>query len=198
LFFVVGWAGDTHARSAGKGKADVHVRTIYHKDGGRTVSKKNNGSLILEELTYDNRNVLIMKKRFQLDSKDRVRQGQLLDAADNILARIQYGFDTYGRVEEERMFDTKGNVIRRLLYKYDSNGKRLKPKAYTFHPNSKKPIPLNPDSVAPTIMTPDINGGGRIPGVRYEEGEAGFRSAPAVNPRSSSRQLRGGDTGIRR
>ena len=98
---------------------DKRVRTIYHEDGRKTLSEKDNNTGVLKEYTYDERNALLLRKQFQIDSKGRARRGQVFDARQNLLARIEYGFDDFGRVEEERMFDARGNVIRRLLYKYD-------------------------------------------------------------------------------
>jgi hypothetical protein len=173
--------------------ADKRVRTIYHKDGGKTLSEQNNHTGLLEEYMYDNRNVLVLQKRFQIDRQGRARQGQIFDAKSNLVARVEYGFDEFGRMEEERMFDARNNVIRRLLYRYTLDGKRLRPVAYTYQPGKQTPQKANPDTIAPTIMTPEINGVGERPGVRYEEG--GMRPAPTV---STKPILRNGSSGIRR
>ena len=171
----------------------MRARTIYHNDGGRTLSEKNNNTGLLKEDVFDDRNVLILQKRFQVDPKGRTRQGQILDAQGNLVARLEYSFDEFGRMEEERMFDANGHVIRRLLYRYKLNGDRERPVAYTYKPGELTPTRTDASKIAPTIMTPEINGVGRQEGVRYEEG--GMRPAPAVNTKPI---LRSGKPGIRR
>lgn len=172
-----GWAGPRlEAR-----EPDKRVRTIYHEDGRKTLSEKDNHTGVLKEYTYDERNSLVLQKQFQIDRKGRARRGQIFDAGRNLLARVEYGFDEFGRVEEERMFDAKGNVIRRLLYRYDAQGKRLRPVAYTYQPGEGSPRKVDPESLSQTIVTPDINGVGEVPGNRYEEG--GMREVPAASTR---------------
>jgi hypothetical protein len=160
---------------------DKRVRTIYHEDGRKTLSEKDNTTGVLEEYTYDERNTLLLRKQFQIDNKGRARRGQIFDARQNLLARIEYGFDNLGRVEEERMFDARGNVIRRLLYRYDAQGKRLRPVAYTFDPDGNSSRRIDPENLPPTIMTPDINGARELPGNRYEDGD--LREVPGINTR---------------
>ena len=170
------------------------VRTIYHKDGSKTLSEKNNITGLLEEDVYDKSNVLILQKRFHIDRQGRARQGQIFDARDNLVARVEYGFDQFGRVEEERMFNAGGHVIRRLLYRYSANGERLRPTAYTYTPGELNPQKANPDNIPQTIMTPEVNGMGQAPGVRVEEG--GFREVPTTSTKPIRQQNR--NLGIRR
>jgi len=160
---------------------DQQVRSIYHKNGSKTLSEQNRRTGVLKEYTYDKRNVLIAQKQFQIDRKGRARRGQIFDAKEKLLARVEYGFDDFGRIEEERMFDAKGNVIRRMLYRYDSKGKQLRPVAYTYQPGQQAPRKVNAAKIPQTILTPNINGFGEIPGNRYEEG--GMREAPGVSTR---------------
>lgn len=178
MAFLHGWAQPCLLQAR---EPDKRVRTIYHENGRKTLSEKDNNTGVLNEYTYDERNALLLHKQFQIDRKGRARRGQVFDAKQNLLARVEYGFDEFGRVEEERMFDAKGNVIRRLLYSYDSQGKKLRPVAYTYSPGESAPRRVDPERLPQTIVTPNINGVREIPGNRYEEG--GMREVPGVSPR---------------
>jgi len=176
-------------------EADKRVRTIYHKDGGKTLSEKDNNTGVLKEFTYNKNNLLLLKKQFQIDRKGRARQGQIFDAAGNLLARVEYGFDQFGRMEEERMFNANAQVIRRLLYRYDSKGNRLRPTAYTYPEGLGSPQEMDASQVPQTIMTPEVNGTTEIPGYRYEEGTGGMQQVPSTG---TSPIRRGGSSDIRR
>ena len=157
---------------------DKRVRTIYHKDNTKTLSEQNNLTGVLKEFRYNERNSLVLRKEFQVDTKGRARHGVIWDGLDNLVAKVAYGFDEFGRVEEERMYDQNNEVIRRIFYRYDKDGKRLRPVAYTYQPGSKNGQQVNPDSLRRTIATPGVSGFGEEEGSRYENGGTVPTSAP--------------------
>ena len=166
------------------------VRSIMHKDGTRTLSRQDNSINELQEVTFDRKNILVVRKIFRIDAIGRALSGQVYDGSNELLGRYEYGFDSYGRMIEERMFNDRQQVVRRMLYSYDSQGKQKRPDAFTFDPGkpNAKPRRVDPDSVPRSIATPNINGGSLANGDVIREGDNlpnGYQAAPAVTTRAA-------------
>jgi hypothetical protein len=92
---------------------NVWSRIIKHFDGKLTKSFKDPDKNRVIEEKYDENLVLMQKRLFQYDSKERLRNGVIMDAKGNALASTKYGYDDYDRINEERMYNAKGDLIQR-------------------------------------------------------------------------------------
>ena len=152
--------------------AEAKVRTILHKDNSRTVSSQNVDSQELLEYIYNAKDLVVQKKRFLLDERARPIQGVIFDGGGNLKARVEFGFDDLGRMREERTYDARGRVVRRILYSYNALGVCSAPMAINIDPSGERaPERIAPDRVRPAIANPEFNGGVRVEGDRYFEGE---------------------------
>ncbi len=132
---------------AGAAPANVWVRTILHADGSRTVSKKDTGSRVIEQMTYGINDVLIMKRIVQLDERGKSRRGFIFDGEHNLIYKIGYFYDEIDRLKEEVLYNTNEVVVRRVIHSYDAKGNPLTPKAFNF--NDAAP------AVAARALTPE-------------------------------------------
>lgn len=164
---------------------DSWARKIMHYDDsnenleGITVAKKNPVEDTLEELTYNQHEILVTRRMFQMDSKGRIRNGLIFDGKNNLLGRTEYGFDKWDRIQQERLYTKKGKLVRALLYRYDSGGSPVKPVAYTFdpsNPSSKKMVTTDVEPILPASRNEND-----YPGIRINTTETGNR-APTNNP----------------
>jgi hypothetical protein len=111
------FCGPLLAQDAGP-TGDVWSRTILHLDGTRTDSKKDIEKNCITEETYEmvgERSIMIAKRIFALDSKARLRWGQIFDGKGTSLGHVEYGYDKYDRINEQRVFDRKGRMISQLF-----------------------------------------------------------------------------------
>lgn len=161
------------------------ARKIMHYDDdnenleGITVAKKNPIEDTLEELTYNQHEIIITRRMFQMDSKGRIRNGLIFDGKRNLLGRTEYGFDKWDRIQQERLYTKKGKLVRALLYRYDSGGNPIKPVAYTFdpsNPSSKKRVTTDVEPILPASRHESD-----YPGIKINTTETGNR-APTNNP----------------
>lgn len=118
--------------------ADVWARTVMHADGSRTVAKKDTNSRIVEAMTYDKSDTLIMKRIFQMDSKGNSRRGFIFDGDNNLVYRLGFVYDEIDRLKETVLYDLKGEVVTRQAHAYDVQGREMKPK--THHVGGATPV----------------------------------------------------------
>ena len=164
---------------------DSWARKVMHFDEsnkileGITVAKKNPVQNTLEEMTYNQTEVLVTRRIFQMDSKGRIRNGLIFDGHNNLLGRTEYGFDKWDRIQQERLYTKKGKLVRALLYRYDVNGNPAKPIAYTFDPSdpsSKKRLSTDVEPVLPQSRHESD-----FPGIRITAPETGNRAPSNAN-----------------
>jgi hypothetical protein len=164
---------------------DSWARKIMHYDDsnenleGITVAKKNPVEDTLEETTYNQHEIMITRRMFQMDSKGRIRNGLIFDGKKNLLGRTEYGFDKWDRIQQERLYTKKGKLVRALLYRYDTSGSPIKPIAYTFDPsdpNSKKRVTTDVEPILPASRNESD-----FPGIKIKTTETSNR-APTNNP----------------
>ncbi|MEZ5326640.1 MAG: hypothetical protein R3F19_16455 [Verrucomicrobiales bacterium] len=164
---------------------DSWARKIMHYDDsnenleGITVAKKNPVDDTLEETTYNQHEIMITRRMFQMDSKGRIRNGLIFDGKKNLLGRTEYGFDKWDRIQQERLYTKKGKLVRALLYRYDSSGSPIKPIAYTFDPSdpsSKKQVTTDVEPILPASRNESD-----FPGIKIKTTETSNR-APTNNP----------------
>jgi hypothetical protein len=163
---------------------DSWARKIMHYDDsnenleGITVAKKNPVEDTLEETTYNQHEIMITRRMFQMDSKGRIRNGLIFDGKKNLLGRTEYGFDKWDRIQQERLYTKKGKLVRALLYRYDTSGSPIKPIAYTFDPsdpNSKKRVTTDVEPILPASRNESD-----FPGIKIKTTETSNR-APTNN-----------------
>ena len=183
---------------------DSWARKIMHYDDsnqnleGITVAKKNPIEDTLEEKTYNRHEIMITRRKFQMDRKGRIRNGLIFDGRNNLLGRTEYGFDKWDRIQQERLYTKKGKLVRALLYRYDANGNPTKPIAYTFDPNnptSKKRVTTDVEPILPQARHETD-----YPGIPINTTETS-RRAPTNNPfdginGNNSTGIRGGNQPI--
>ena len=92
---------------------NVWSRIITHFDGKITKSFKDTEKNRVIEEKYDTNHVLMQKRLFQYDTKERLRNGVIMDARGNALGSTKYGYDDYDRIIEERLYNVKGELIQR-------------------------------------------------------------------------------------
>ncbi|MGK0184422.1 MAG: hypothetical protein ACI9R3_000188 [Verrucomicrobiales bacterium] len=164
---------------------DSWARKIMHYDDdnedleGITVAKKNPVDDTLEELTYNQHEIIVTRRMFQMDSKGRIRNGLIFDGKKNLLGRTEYGFDKWDRIQQERLYTKKGKLVRALLYRYDTSGSPIKPIAYTFdpsNPSSKKRVTTDVEPILPASRNESD-----YPGIKINTTETSNR-APTNNP----------------
>ncbi len=89
------------------------ARIISHFDGTKTKSwKDTQHNRVLEE-KYDKDHVLVQKRIFGYDAKNRLRNGIIMDAKGKALGSTRYGYDSYDRICEEQLSNAKGQLIQR-------------------------------------------------------------------------------------
>lgn len=149
----------------------VVAKTILHDNGFKTESVRNPGTKVLEEKTYNRKNILIARKVFELDSEGRALRGLVFDTKKKLIGRIQFGFDEFGRMEEERTWNAHNKLIKRLIYRYDKEGKRSRPMAFHYGGDEKFAKPMIKQTEDSSIATPDINGNKLKKGDQYIDGQ---------------------------
>ena len=146
---------------------------------GVTVAKKSKADMTLEEMTYDRREILVTRRKFQMDTKGRIRNGLVFDGDNNLLGRTEYGFDEWDRIKQERLYTKKGKLVRAVLYRYDAGGNPIKPIAYTFDPSN----PSSKRRVAKDIepLLPASRNESDYPGMKLTTPDMGNRAPSNAN-----------------
>lgn len=93
----------------------VWSRIIQHMDGTQTRSVREGSKNEIVEETFDANKVLIAKRLFILDKKDRVRKGIIFDGKENPVGSTDYGYTRDGRLYETRLFNRKGQLVQRIF-----------------------------------------------------------------------------------
>ena len=139
--------------------SDIWSRVVMHDNGKRTESYQNINTRNLREETYDQNNIVVKKRLFQLDKLGRPVNALVFDGNDNVVGRVQYVYDEYETLKEERLFNVKGQLLRRLFYGLEKGGIQSKPIAFTYDPNNPDAKPMRNDKGAEPIMPLDIKTG---------------------------------------
>ncbi|HWB04897.1 MAG TPA: hypothetical protein VG796_17850 [Verrucomicrobiales bacterium] len=172
------------AAHADPANVDAYSRIYRHKDGSRTESFKNGGKNEITEFTYNQNNILIVKRTFATDSKGRHRMGYIFDGKLNPLGSVQFGYDSQtDQLVEERQFNRKGQLIRRLFYPgtvKSIKGLENRFVALNYDPDNPNAAPVqSKEAVAPTKpVEQDLDD--------FEPGRLIGASAPSPHEASSS------------
>lgn len=165
------------------------ARIISHFDGTKTKSwKDTQHNRVLEE-KYDKDHVLVQKRIFGYDAKNRLRNGIIMDAKGKPLGSTRYGYDSYDRICEEQLCNAKGEVIQRkfppgMLPGVPANAKQ----SVSFNIDPKKPNQLGAmKSTFDPIIQPTQNADDNfVPGIPLGQPQPGTGGLPNNDtPRST-------------
>jgi len=172
-------------QAAAVDRNQVVAQTIIHENGNKTESRRNPQARVLEELTFNRRNLVVARKVFELDEAGRALRGLIFGSEKKLVGRVQFGFDNSGRMVEERTFDSNNAVVRRLIFRYDASGKSLKPLIYNYAGGISNPQPVIDGNAKSALATPNVNGNQLHQGDRLD-GPQRAPSAP-LNSRPKAR-----------
>ncbi len=111
---ATGYAGDD---------ADQTSRTVVHKDGTYTTTRRDSDTRTLVRETKQRNGTLVMRSEFALDEFGRERKGRVYDGQGTLLFISEFIYDGAGKAQEERVYNAQGRIVRRLIYQYDRFGK---------------------------------------------------------------------------
>ena len=175
------------ALAQGKRNAEAFGRIFIHLDGTRTESFKHGDKNTIEELTYKN-DVLHVIRVFTTDSKGRTRQGVIYDGKRNPLGSILFGYDpATDQLVEERQFNNKAQMNRRLFYPGAIKDRPEFAKqfvAFTYDPDRPNAKPVQDKQPAKPTRPVDSNQDEFEPGIPINPGSASARSA--AEPRAAA------------
>ncbi len=117
---------------------DVWARTVHHEDGTRTESVRDVDAQLIEAMSYDKNDQLVMKRVFQTDAKGVPRRGFVFDGKEKLVYRIAFEYDEIGREKVTTLSDPSGSVLTKVRHHYDSKGKALTPTVQTFAPTTQQ------------------------------------------------------------
>jgi hypothetical protein len=97
-------------------------KILRYDDGSKLTVQVDTANQRVEENLYDKSGALLWKLVRELDEDLQPMRAIKFDARDQIISRHKY-LCLRGRVEEEEILDAKNNLRARLVYFYDAKGR---------------------------------------------------------------------------